>query len=266
MKRNVLITLALMLVFSVSSFAATIPFEDPFDASGPKADWETDTAGTAFPNGVFSAVSSDTDWRGTTVNPPAGSDGYMAKLSNAPAAAGTAWRLVGAGTEKDYAIQCKVYAPVVNAESGADAYLYQMIIFNQNAAGYARLHFQFNENTTAIAKPRIRLQASHSGSLASRLILESPDNFTHQEKWYDVRLLVNATANTTTFYLDNVEKGVADHALDTRVEGSFSNGGKCGVGMYINGDTAGLARTTYFDAFKWTNLPPTSVSDWTMME
>lgn len=261
MKRSVFCALVLMLAFSVSSFAATVPFEDLFDASGPKADWAADTGATFF-NGTFETVSTDLDWRGTTVNPPAGSDGYFAKLAWAATGYMTAWRCVGQGTEKDYAIQCKVYAPIVNTADEPDDFLYQMIIFNYNAGGYGRLHFQFNENTTAIAKPRIRLQASHSGALVTRLTLLSPDNLTHQEKWYDVRLLVNATAKTTTFYMDGVEMGVADHSADT----GFENGGKAGVGTYVDGDTAGLARTAYFDNFKWTELPPTSVSDWTMME
>lgn len=256
LKRIIAATMVLATVAAVQ--AAKVPFSDPFASGGPAADWATDTDAT-FNNGTLSVVSSDVDWRGITVNSPAVSDGFFGKLAWAPAAAGTAWRLVGDGSEQNYTIEAKVFAPVVNQpnNTSADDYLYQILFFNVNANGYCRFHFQLNQGT-AIAAPRIRIQSTYGGFFTP-VALASPGDFTLAEKWWDVKLVINNTASTVETFLDGVSKGVGD--FSTRPD--FATGGKFGFGQYID-DPVAVDRTVYVDAFTVTSNA--DVADWSAYE
>ncbi len=239
--------------------AAKVPFSDPFGAGGPVADWASDTDPIFFNGSLGVVTTSDLDWRGVTVNAPAG-DGSFGKLSNAPSAAGTAWRLVGDGTEKDITIQTKMFTPNVNTAVAPDDFLYQIVIFNQNASGYSRCHFQFNQDVPTLPAPRVRVQAGYP-TLTSYLILTSPTNFTVAEKWWDVKLVINNTNSTCEVFLDGVSRGIADCSAQAA---GFNLGGKFGFGEYIDGDTAGVARSVYVDAFSVT--ANANVSDWSAYE
>lgn len=260
MKQLLLFTVIMFCVAAMPTFAA-LPFEDLFDSSGPKTDWGTGTynGGLFGLNGTLSVVSSDTDWRGTTINPPDGNtDGYFGKLSFAATGYATAWRTTGEDTDTEYTLEAKIYTPLVNTPDEPDDYLYQMLVFYETAAGYGRLHTQFNLDTTVLpAGPRIRFQTTHGG-FQTPLVVSSPATFTATEGWHTFRVEISA-AKTANCYFDTTFLGTADFS---GVAGA--DGGKYGFGTYIDGDTAGNARSIYIDDFKAFSTTP--VEDWTLYE
>ena len=141
--------------------------------------------------------------------------------------------------------------------SCADDFLYHILFFNVNAAGYCRFHFQLNQGA-AITAPRIRIQSTYGGFFTP-VILTSPGDFTLAEKWWDVKLVINNTASTVETFLDGVSKGVGD--FSTRPD--FATGGKFGFGQYID-DPVVLDRTVYVDAY--TVISNADVADWSAYE
>ena len=238
--------------------AAKVPFSDPFGPGGPVADWAADTDPTFFVGSFGGVTTSDLDWRGVTVTAP-GADGAFGKLAFPATGYSTAWRLVGDGTEKDVTIQTKMFVPLINTAAEPDDFLYQMVIFNQGASGYCRFHFQLNQDVVALpGGPRIRVQGI---GLTTFLTLTSPTNFTAAEKWWDVKLVVNNVNSTCEVFLDGVSRGIADCSAQAA---AFNVGGKFGIGEYVDGDTAGVARSVYVDDFSVT--ANANISDWSAYE
>jgi hypothetical protein len=170
-------------------------------------------------------------------------DGWIGKsYFNAPTYS-TAGSVIGNDTDSDYTIQAYVYTPVVDTDQEPDDYWYQMLIFYRTGGGYARLHTQFNKNTTVIPNPRIRCQIANPGFVYEK-VWEDPTGFTcpASSSWHKMKVVLSGT--TAQCYFDDVE---LPGGADWTTEAASRNSGKFGFGQFIDG--AG-ARSLYVDMFK----------------
>lgn len=264
---------AVASLFAASAYTtapAALPFSDDFE-SGVAAEWGTATAGTAFEqatNGsALTAVTSDTDWRGTTINPPAGGGTQFGKLTYDSPGFSTCWRLAGEDTDTNYVTEADIFVPVVDSDPEPDDFLYQMMLVSVNSDGYTRAHFQYN-TSAGTPDPRMRVQTTYGG-------FQTPFNDTAvnifgsaaTEGWKNIVVEANHTANTITVTVDGtVLTGAAIGSLTT----GYSTGGKFGFGMYVDGEDNPASngingqRSVYIDNFTAASLA--SVNDWAVYQ
>ncbi len=266
MKKALLAALALTLAGGAS--AQILPFSDDFESGTPNSAWDADTAAnySSFNNGTLQVVSSDTDWRGVTINPPADGGSNFAEIEFAATTFATAWRVIGDGsfdgTLADYQVSCDMYVPVIDstlASANPDDYLYQSVIGAAQPA-YTRAHFHIAEGGVEPTAPRIRIQTTYGG-------FQTPYNqptvgFT--EGWKQVDVIFDNTNATVDMIVDGVSVNGGPLAIPAA---EFANGGGFGVGMYVNGDTTSAPngvngpRSLYFDNFSATAIGA-NVNDW----
>ncbi len=236
------------------------PFSDDFETGTPAPNWDVDSVETTSvfgTRGTLTAVDLDVDWRGVVIEPPEGGGNYMGRLGWASTGTGTYWRLVGQPDARNYSVEADIFVPTVDADAAPDNFLYQIMILSDNASGYARFHFQHNENLTD--GPRVRLQGVglatvHDDPTADLLGYDD-------EGWYHLRIDQDHDASTVTVYLDGVDIYEGPSTIE---QASFADGGKSGIGGYNNGDTGGMERVVYFDNFFAGE--PTSLRDWAIYE
>jgi hypothetical protein len=251
MKRS-LCTLILIVSFSATQVFAALPFSDPFASGGPAAGWiEWFNTG-----GTLTIVSTDTDWLGVTVNPPAGSDGFFGKSTfNAPGYATHGWR-AGEITDTNYTAQVKLYVPQVNTALEPDDFLYQQLIvyvdFDGGTGQYIRLHAQNNIDTT-VNQNRARVQVASSGFKKTA----AEANVFSGSGWHTFRAVLNGS--TGNFYID--DNLISDAPVDWTPEAPAVVSGQFGFGQYIDG--AG-ERSVYVDDFS--AVSNAGIADWTQFE
>lgn len=255
--------LGLALLGAASVATAALPFSDSFGSTGPNAGWsDADT----FTGGVLTTVTTHTDHRSVTINPPPGNtDGFFGRMQATTAAAGTRWFLAGEATDTAYTIQTKIYGPVVNGADGdLDGFWYQGIVFYRNVGGYGRLHFQFNTNTAVLANgPRLRVQTS-TGGLTTDLLLDSTTSpaLVPTEGWYTVKLAFE-TATPRNFTLTLTPPTGSPIIATGSIKVAHDPTGTFGIFTYH--DAAG-DRSTYFDDFSAISTAAADVTDWMAYE
>ena len=262
MRKALLLSLgACVGMAGLASAQTEFPFSDDFETGQVAPNWEADSTNNPSWDeaGMWSAVTEDVDWRGIIVEPP-GDSTYMGRLANAPSSPITARRLVGTNDATDYTIEADVYVQTVDADSAPDNFFYQMVIFGaQDGVDYARFHFHHNENLDD--GPRIRIQTRY-GSFDT--VFESPTAdvlASDEEGWYHVRLDVNSTDMELNAIVNGVDINGGPITIN---QGAYANGGKAGIGTFINGDTGGLERSVYYDNFFAGE--PVSVGDWAIYQ
>lgn len=256
-----LLALAFAGLASVASAQLTLPFTDNFESGTPAAAWDADTVAN-FTNAsgwertgtsTLASVTTDVDWRGVTISPPAGGGSRFAVLEYGGNAAQTVWRVLGNGTNKDFKVEADIYVPLVNSSALPDDFLYQNLMFyTASSTTGVRVHAHANSAGGAVPAPRVRI-GSTSFAIA-----------TPAEGWTHWVVKVNHTAQT----------------IEVDITGAFtlSTGATAatlpattgvGVGMFIDGDTTAAAngingpRQLYFDNFTVTSLA-TDVQDWSL--
>ena len=228
------ISILTILVFSalIISAAAQLQFVEPFDSDTIYNTYEefwTD------PSDLEVTTPGD---EGIADSPEA--DGYFGKQTLAATGYASTGKVAGFETDSDYTVQAYIYTPVVNTADEPDDYWYQMLIFYRDEGGYCRFHTQFNEDSTVIDNPRIRLQITNP-SFAYTEIWESPSDFTHSEGWHFMKAEITGT--TADCYFDETYLGTADWTADAATR----DAGKFGFGQYIDGEGT---RSLYIDMFK----------------
>lgn len=264
MKKPLMMAMGLSCCMAAYAGAQTeFPFTDDFESGSPAANWDADSADTGvFNRGNLTALADDVDWRGVLIEPPTGGGDFLGRLDFTTPAAGTFWRLVGQGDATDYTVEADIYVPNISADAAPDNFLYQMVVLTQNDGGYARVHFQHNEDASTLADgPRFRVQEAYPSFVTpvnspTADVLGSDD-----EGWYNVQVLQDHTAGTMTVFINGVDVGSGPITI---TGAAYADGGKSGIGGYINGDTSGFERSVYFDNFY--AGPETNVGDWAVFE
>ena len=267
MRAPLLLSLGVAVGFAGLASAQTeFPFFDDFESGEVAPNWEQDSTNNPSWDeaGEWTAVQEDLDWRGEMVEPPPGGGEWFGRLANAPASAITARRLVGTNDAVDYTISTDMYVQNVSADEPPDNFFYQMIIFGaQDGLDYCRFHFHHNEDEGTLPDgPRIRIQTRYA---SFDTILDEPTADLigdDAEGWYNVRIDVNNSDMTINVTVNGV--GLNDGDPITVNQAPFANGGKAGIGTYINGDTGGLFRSIYYDNFFAGEF--TDVGDWAVYE
>lgn len=262
MKKSFLL-LGMFAILASTSFANKLPFADDFEA-GIKADWEADTIaiGNGFgASGTLSAVTTDTDCRGTVISPVDVSSTTFAKLAYLNESGGSCLRVVGDGDEVDYIIETDIYVPVVDI-SGADAdyyqdYWYQAVMFNTQEGYYHQLHFQYNIG--ADHGGRIRIREGVTVYLSANAA-DLPAGLAIDEGWKHVKMVIENSATQMEVFIDDVDLFGGPQAVTNT---TFTAGGTFGVGQYVDGipsgDTA-VDVTTYIDNFDVYTIASTKLS------
>ncbi len=259
MKKLALLTLALG-VSSLASAQLTLPFTEDFESGSPNAAWDTNTQSN-FNNGwertgnsTLSAVSSDVDWRGTTINPPPSGGSFFGKLEFGATGFETVWRMLGDGTNTDYQVSVDIYVPLINDADQPDDFLYHGVYAYPVAPSVTgvRVHSHLNEAGGSVPAPRFRVESTAF-------------NPTPAEGWTTWVLKFDHTNQTTEL---DVTGAVSFSTGALSTPDLPTTGSGVGIGMFVDGDTVAAAngingpRDLYFDNFVVTPLGSTDVDDW----
>lgn len=262
MKKMVLSALALSMV-SVASAQLSLPFTEDFESGTPNAAWDTDTQ-ASFENGwartgtsTLSAVGSDADWRGSTINVPAGGGSFMGKLEYEAGGYQTVWRMLGDGTNTDFQVSVDMYVPYLNDAAEPDDYLYHGVYLYPAAPSTTgvRVHSHQNQAGGSIPAPRFRIGSS------------SFNPTTPAEGW--TNWVIKADHTNGTVELDVT--GAVTLSTGASAQANLGSGTGVGVGMFIDGvcnpapNGINGPRDLYFDNFSVTALT-SNVSDWVAFE
>lgn len=229
--------LLLFLIGITSQIFAALPVIEPFNDSNIQNTWEQFWTTSA----VLEAVSAGTD--GIPDSPKG--DGWFGRSTVTTTAASSSGHVTGDFSDTNYTLQAYIYTPVVNTDSGPDAYWYQMLVFYRqtDTGNYGRFHTQFNTFGGAIPAPRIRCQVAPSPWYTRTWT--SPTDFTAPDtsSWH--KLKIEITGTTAICYFD--DQKLPDPQPDWTSSFPGRNSGKFGFGQYI--DDAGT-RSLYIDMFK----------------
>ena len=150
--------LTVILLTAVSAYSTTFPVIEPFNGPVVNNTWEEFWTNSTTLESVQASGESCGD-------SPLG-DGYIGKSTCTTTSAGSSGNVTGEDTDSDYTIQGYLYTPVVNTDTGPEAYWYQMLIFYRTGAtggiatSYGRFHTHFNTFGGDIPAPRIRVTVS----------------------------------------------------------------------------------------------------------